>query len=74
MHIRPCIEVKAISRFCNQYCKLTGEARKQLQAIEGALKEVTARKSKLLRDAETLEGRVMRVAESVSSATYSLHA
>ena len=42
--------------------------------IEGALKEVTARKSTLLRDAETLEGRVRRVAESVSSATYSLHA
>jgi hypothetical protein len=45
VHIRPCIEVKAISRFCNQYCKLTSEAHKQLQVIEGDLKEVTARKS-----------------------------
>jgi hypothetical protein len=45
VHVRPCIEVKAISRFCNEFCKLTGEAQKQLQDIEGDLKEVTARKS-----------------------------
>ena len=53
---------------------LTGEALKQLQAIESDLKEVTARKSQLLRDAQTLEARVRRVAETTSSATYSLHA
>jgi hypothetical protein len=52
---------------------LTGEALKQLQAIEGDLKEVTARKAQLLRDAQTLEARVRRVAETTSSATYSLH-
>jgi hypothetical protein len=45
VHIRPSIDTKAISRWCNKLCQLTGEAHAQLLAIEGDLKEVTARKS-----------------------------
>ena len=73
VHIRPGFEVKAVSRSCNKFCQLSVCAQERLKAIEGSLKEVTARKSLLLRDVETLEARLRRVSESISSATYSLH-
>ena len=73
MHIRPAFNVKAVSRSCNQFCNLSGGAHERLLVIEGSLKEVTARRSKLLQDVETLEARLRRVTESISSATYSLH-
>ncbi len=72
VHILPSIEVKAISKFFNQFCLLIREAHEKLLAFEGDLKEVTAHKSKLLRGAKTFEERMRRVAESTSSTNFSL--